>query len=83
MSDVDDLVAAMVLGDPGETVPLDIVTAMAKSAIGAYWIPCPHTDWVEEHDYDRTYTNRTCTRCGAQLVVQGGYIVTEPEATDG
>jgi hypothetical protein len=39
MSDVDDLVAAMVKGDPGETVPLDVVTAMAEAALIAGWRP--------------------------------------------
>jgi hypothetical protein len=37
VSDVDDLVAALIRGDPGETVPLDIVTAMANAALAAGW----------------------------------------------
>jgi hypothetical protein len=46
MTDLDDLVAAMVKGDPQETVPLDIVTAMANAVLRAHWIPCPHADWI-------------------------------------
>jgi uncharacterized paraquat-inducible protein A len=76
MSDVDDLVAAMVKGDPGETVPLDIVTAMAEAALRAHWIPCPHTDWITEYTIAYTNPRRTCQRCGARLVV-------EPDSADG
>jgi hypothetical protein len=80
VSDVDDLVAALIKGDPTETVPLEIVTAMARSAIRAFWIPCPHTNFITltERNYDDSTvrTFRTCERCGARLVV-------EPEDTDG
>jgi len=83
VSDVDDLVAAMCKGDPDEEVSLEVVTAMAESVMRAHWIPCPHDDWIEEYNYDRSVTRRTCRACGGRLVVEGGYLVTEPEATDG
>jgi hypothetical protein len=74
MSDVDDLVAAMVKGDPEEVVPLELITDMAQAAIDAHFIPCPHADFVTVHTttlYDRRGTiMRTCERCGAHLVVE-------------
>jgi len=82
MSDLDDLVAAMVLGDPNETVPTDVVTAMAQAVLNARWIPCPHDDWITETNYDRSTERRTCRRCGGRLILEGGYLITEPEATD-
>lgn len=39
MSDLDDLVAALIKGDPNETVPLNTVTAMAQAAINDGWQP--------------------------------------------
>jgi hypothetical protein len=44
---IDDLVQALIQGDPGETVPLDVVTAMATAAVRAHWIECPHTTTCE------------------------------------
>ncbi len=75
MSDVDDLVAALIKGDSAETVPLDVVTAMAAAAIQAHWIPCPHTNWVTEYVITMIAPRRYCQRCGARLIV-------EPEDTD-
>jgi hypothetical protein len=76
VSDVDDLVAALIKGDPGETVPLDIVTAMAKSALRHHWIPCIHDDiaTMATFENDRAGTLRWCTQCQARFAV-----VVEPE----
>lgn len=58
MSDVDDLVAAMIKGDPGETVPLEIVTAMAQAAWNDWW---------------RQDKCHTCPDCEAHLAHAGGH----------
>lgn len=69
MSDVDDLAATLALGDPAESVPTDVLNAMAEAAVRAFWIPCPHTDWITETNFIGTW--RFCQRCGAKLVVEG------------
>lgn len=69
---IDDLVKALIKGDPGETVPLGIVTAMAEAAIRAHWIECTHEHWITEHalgDPIGQYT-RVCELCGARLTVE-------------
>jgi hypothetical protein len=76
VSDLDDLVAALVQGDPAETVPTDIVTAMAVAAMEAHWIPCPHSDFTTEYTFAREVLGRHCQRCGARLIV-------EPEGNNG
>jgi hypothetical protein len=77
MSDVDDLVAALIKGDPDETVPTPTLTKMAQWAIWEHWIPCPHTDFVSEYVFGKVgEVRRTCQRCGAPLTI-------EPENTNG
>jgi hypothetical protein len=75
MADIDDLVRAMIKGDPNETIDLTTITDMAESVLAAHWIPCPHSDTVTETNFDRSITHRWCQRCGAELIVK-------PENTD-
>jgi hypothetical protein len=74
VSDVDDLVAAMVKGDPTERAGLELLTDIAEAVLAAHWIPCPHTDFVTVHTASlndrRGTTTRTCERCGARLIVE-------------
>lgn len=58
MSDIDDLVAAMVKGDPDETVSTEVVTAMAKAAWDDWW---------------RQDTCHTCPECQAHLAHASGH----------
>ena len=76
VSNGDDLVAALIKGDPNETVPLDIVTAMAESALRRHWIQCQHENLATQFDLATGSYQRYCQRCGARLIV-------EPEDTDG
>jgi hypothetical protein len=64
MSDLDDLVAALIKGDPSETVPLEIVTAMAQAAINTGWQP--HY-WICKHEWQPTNHGwYICWRCESQ-----------------
>lgn len=66
---IDDLVKALIKGDPNETVPLDTVTAMAEAAIHSHWIECPHTDFITYRENHRLVL-QTCELCGARMVLE-------------
>lgn len=67
---IDDLIKALCKGDPGETVPLNTVTAMAEAAIHAHWIECPHTEFITERTLNHRLITQTCELCGARLVLE-------------
>jgi hypothetical protein len=67
---IDDLVKALIKGDPGETVDLATVRAMATAAIHAHWIECTHSDWITEATFDSNPANHYCQLCGARLVLE-------------
>jgi len=48
MSTLDDLVAVLAKGDPEEYIDTPTLYAMAKAAIAAHWIPCPHDNHITE-----------------------------------
>lgn len=67
---IDDLVKALCKGDPDERVPLELVTAMARAAIHAHWIECPHLEFTTERTIGNRNVTQCCQLCGARLVLE-------------
>ena len=78
MSDVDDLVAAMVKGDPLELVPLELITDMAETVLTAGGRAPLETEPNEKYPYGWSEDRATCRRRGHPMsgITVGG----EPNA---
>lgn len=77
VNDVDDLVTAMIKGDPAETVDLATVTAMAQAALTAGWRAPLEPEPNEKWPYGWSENRATCRRRGHRLA---GIKSSDPDA---